>query len=116
RSSDTLLTREIFSFPTRRSSDLLKLIRTNIKSIVIQGYHLSNETISEIGRSMLELIDVQPVEAGTRPVLPPIESLEVNRASSGLKSGFKQLASEAMLGIKLPPLQQSFSEPNELRR
>jgi hypothetical protein len=113
---DMLGTRD--SLKTIQADDIdlaLKLIRTNIQSITILGHRLSDTLIAKVVQT-IESFNLSASKDRVSIIPYEDKTPAVNRLTDSVRAVINGDFSLAMMGVKLPPLQQVFTTPDEFKQ
>jgi hypothetical protein len=92
----------------------MRLIRANVRSVVILAHRLTEALISEVVQTVEGLLPDAP--AVPMPLAPPTEPAKVYKVTSGLPGPYEFERAYVLLGAKLLPLQHAFPGADEFRR
>ena len=92
----------------------MRLIRANIRSVVILAHRLTDSLISAVEQTVADLLRGSPKTP--LPLVSATEPVKVSRAANGMKGRYAFDWAFVLLGVKLLPLRQAFPAPDEFRR
>lgn len=94
----------------------LRLIRYNIRSIIIVGWRLPERLITRTKQIVLDLLNRSSRSEKLYPITDVVEPLTIRKRIDNIENNLLGDYALALVGIKLLPLHEAFSSAEELHR